>query len=155
MYEIEDVQSRIDASDISKLFTCMLQPLYDENATVAAKAYAQAAFDELDCGLLKYSKHACKTCVKQLPTVQVVRRKRPNRRFMDMLNECEEVLDDDIDDDNDDDNDNVKIESKNEDACDNIVSNAIKVPEYALVNGFFRDDCSYVVRLIRDCVLFL
>ena len=61
MYEIEDVQSRIDASDINKLFTCMLQPLYDENATV----YAQAAFDELDCGLLKYSKHACKTCVKQ------------------------------------------------------------------------------------------
>ena len=127
-----DLLKRIQASGMPALYVALTKDRDNDTVSSCDRGYANAAYNELTVdGLLKGASYVCKVCVRQLPKVKRAPRKKTT------------VID----------NENTDEEG---DSCDDaviIVGNEVQgienkntfelgrnngVPQYALVNGFFR-----------------
>lgn len=66
MTELSKVADLIAKSAIGTLYDSMVAPLQSTTSTDQEKAYAVAAANELERGLLKHATHVCNVCVRQL-----------------------------------------------------------------------------------------
>ena len=89
---------------MKQLFDEMIAPLSDPHASIPEKAYAQAAFDELNSpGLLKGALYVCNTCCRQLPKLPTATASRTTTSIASLLDsESHPMEAEDVEDDQDD-----------------------------------------------------
>ena len=66
MVKLQDHNHAIEASAIFEKFQAMIACKDDPCVSASSRAYAQAAANELDNGLVPGAEHLCKVCLRQL-----------------------------------------------------------------------------------------
>jgi len=140
---------RISLSDMRFLYQKLIQVTADSSSCDIA--YAQAVVDELTPdGIIKGALYACKECVRKLPKVP---KKKMNAIAGALEEECMQTA---VDNSDNEDND-VYVSDEDgsdvaEDASDKEYIRRGGVPDYALVNGYFRGRLLCICLPLVNCI---
>ena len=150
LLELDDIiMERISLSDMRFLYDQLIKVKADANSCDIA--YAQAVVDELTPdGIMKGALYACKECVRQLPKVP---KKKINAIAGALEEECMETGVHNSDNEDNDvyvsDEDSSDVD---EDASDVVYVRRGGVPDYALVNGYFRGRLLCIFLPLITCI---